>query len=764
MPALPPDLADALTGRYRLDGELGRGGMATVYLAHDVRHDRPVALKVLDAGTGSEEEARRFDVEVRTTARLNHPHILPLFEAGRAGRHRFYAMPVVDGESLADRLKREGRLPVAEAVGCVASIARALGHAHGEGVIHRDVKPANILVHRGQPVIADFGISRIADGSTRITATGHSVGTPHYMSPEQIGENVEPDGRADQYALACVAFELIGGTPPFPGTSARAVITAHLVTDPPALADVVPEAADLDTVLTRALAKQPEDRYPTMEAFATALESAWSTAVEARRAAEARGAEDGADDGGDSTPGLVVMPFANLSPDPDNEYFSDGLTEEVIADLSQLRGLRVISRTSALRLKNDERDLRELAEALDVRYVLEGGVRKAGDQLRITARLLDAQHDDHLWSERFAGTVEEIFEIQERVARATVEALSVRISPAEDKALSDRPIADPRAYESYLRARYEAWRFSPESLDRARRYIQHAIDLVGDNDLLWVTLGHILVMYVQSGGDTDPGTLVRVDEIADRVEALKPGSPRASWLRAFAAFQRGHAAEALHHGTAAWEGEPDDPDVLVLLGYVNANVGRTKVARGLVEQAVRLDPLTPITRLLPGFVAVFDGRPEDGVQPYREAWELDPESPFTAAFYGWALVHAGRHEDAIEVLEAVASRPDAGPFQSWTASLIHGLRGERDAAAAAITPAFVGAGRTTTMFARALADCWALAGEPEAALEWLEESVRGGLLNARYIAEYDPFLASLRPDPRFREFVRRVAARAAVLP
>ena len=762
MTPIPPELASALGERYRLDGTLGRGGMATVYLAHDLRHDRPVALKVLDPGSGSDEEARRFDVEVRTTARLNHPHILPLFEAGRAGRHRFYAMPVVDGESLAERLKREGRLPLDEAVEWVGSIARALGHAHGEGVIHRDVKPANILVHRGQPVVADFGISRITDGSTRITATGHAVGTPHYMSPEQIGEDVEPDGRTDQYALACVAFELIAGSPPFPGTSARAVITAHLVKDAPSLADSVPDAAPLEAVLTRALAKRPEDRYPTMEVFAEALESAWSAAAETRKGAVARGA--GPEAASEATRGLVVMPFANLSPDPDNEYFSDGLTEEVIADLSQLRGLRVISRTSAMRLKNDERDLRELSRALDVRYVLEGGVRKAGDRLRITARLLDAEQDDHLWSERFAGTVDEIFEIQEQVARAIVEALSLQLSPAEDEALSDRPIADPRAYESYLRARYEAWRFSPTSLDRARRYIQSAIELEGDNALLWATLGHIRVMYVQSGGDTDPETLVHLGEAAAKVEALSPGSGRASWLRAFVAFQRGDMAAALVHGRAAHEADPDDPDVLVLFAYVNAHVGRTDVARPLVERAARLDPLTPVTRLLPGFVAVFDGRPEDGIQPYREAWELDPDAPFTAVFYGWALAHANRNEDAIEVLAGVAARPDAGPFQSWAASLIHGLRGEREAARAAITPAFMGAGRTTTMFSRALADCWALAGDADQAMEWLEQSVTGGLLNARYIAEYDVFLAPLRGDPRFTALAERVSKTAAALP
>lgn len=753
MMPIPPDLADALRDRYRLDGELGRGGMATVYRARDLRHHRDVALKVHRSGRLDDDEERRFAGEVRATARLNHPNILPLFEAGQAGRYRYYAMPVVEGVSMDGRIAADGRVPVGEAVELVAAVARGLAYAHSQGIVHRDVKPANVLVHHGLPVIADFGISRLIDGSTRLTAAGESVGTPHYMSPEQIDDQCDVDGRADQYALACVAFELITGSPPFSSSSARGVMTAHLVRDPPSIGDLVPEAQPLDEVLSRALAKEPDERYPGIDVFAEALEEAWSDAATGPVAAS-----------DDDPPGLVVMPFANLSPDPDNEYFSDGLTEEVISDLSQLRGLRVISRTSSLRLKDDDRDLGTISRALGVRYVLEGGVRKAGDQLRITARLLDAEHDDHLWSERFSGAVDEIFEIQERVARSTVAALRVRLSSAEDQALSARPITDPRAYESYLRARYEAWRFSPESLERAKRHIEAALALVGDNELLWATLGHIRLMYVESGGDTDPSTLERIDEIAERMEALNPGSARGHWLRAFAATQRGRMAGALHHGTAALRGSPDDPDVLTLMVYVHANVGRMERARALAERAVPLDPLTPVTRLMPGFVGVFDGRFEAGIAPYREAWELDGGSPFTTVFYGWALAHAGHVDEAVRVMSELGAEPGAGPFHAWAGSLAHGLRGNAEAARRAITPAFEGAGQTTAMFARGLADCWALAGEADAALHWLERAVEGGLLNARYVADHDLFLKSLRGDPRFQALVRRMEEAAADLP
>lgn len=751
MTEIPPELRETLQGRYDVVGELGRGGMATVYRAVDLRHQRDVAIKVLHAALGREEDVQRFEREVTTTARLNHPHILPLFEAGRAGPMLFYVMPVVEGDTLRTRIEHEGAIEIGEAVSLAVHVARALGHAHSEAVVHRDVKPANILMHGGQPVIADFGISRLLDASTRLTADGHSVGTPHYMSPEQVDASVEPDGRADQYALACVLFEMLTSTPPFPGQSARAVITAHLVQPAPRLTDRSPSFAALDRVVTRALAKEPGDRYPDMEAFAGAL----SEAIAPAHPAAPRD---------DAPPGLLVLPFANLSPDPDNEYFSDGLTEEVISDLSQIAGLRVISRTSAIRLKNDPRDLRTIASDLDVRYLLEGGVRKAGDALRITARLIDASDDGHLWSERFSGRIDDVFEIQENVSRAVVAALRLRLSPAEDRALSDRPIADPRAYESFLRARYEAWRFSPEGLERATRFIETALELVGDNALLWATLGHIRAMYLESGLDSGPEAHRRLEEITDKVSRLDPDSVRGHWLRTFNALQKGDLAGALTAGAQAERADPDDPDTLVLLAYVFANAGRTARAREVVERAVQLDPLTPVTRLLPGFVATLDGRFADAIEPYRVARTLDPDSPFTAVFYGWALAHAGEVPAALQQLDAGAAQAGEGPFAEWARALACGLRGEPRAAARAIGPAFASAAQGNTMFARGLADCLALAGKPDAALDALERAVDLGLLNRRYIAEYDPFLESIRSHPGFALVLEAVDRALAALP
>ncbi len=762
MSQAPEALNAALREHYVLERELGRGGMATVYLARDLRHDRPVAVKVMDAELSKEIGSRRFAQEVRTTAQLNHPHILPLFDSGEAAGHLYYVMPVVEGESLEERLARDRSLPADEAARIVAGAARALAHAHDRGVVHRDVKPGNILLHHGEPVVADFGISLVTGSETRLTRDGTWVGTPHYMSPEQVGGEVELDGRTDQYALGCLLYEMIRGEPPFPRSSPVAVLTAHLVDEPPSLPGSDPLVQGLDKIIRRALSKDREDRYPTLQAFVDELARVLAES-EATRSAAGFGAHDGSLEA-EAPPGLVVLPFDNLSPDPDNEYFSDGLTEEVIADLSQIQALRVISRTSAMRLKATDKDIATIARELRVQYVLEGGVRKAGDRLRITARLIDARSDEHLWSERFSGTVEDVFEIQEQVARAIAEALRVRISPAEEEALSRRPIADPRAYESYLRARYEAWRFSAEGLERATRFIETALEIVGENELLLGTLGHITAMHVESGVANDPGTLARLSQVASRIFALNPDAPRGHWLEMFLAFQRGDMAAAIASGNAALAADPDDPDALILLAYVLANAGRTREASHILERAGELDPLTPVTQLLPGFVAVLEGRYEDALEPYRRAWEMDPESPFTGVFYGWALGYARRLDQAVPFLDRVADQIGGGPFASWARSLARALEGDAAGVAEAVTSDFEQAGRGAQTFARAVSDSWALVGDADRALEWLGRAVELGLINEAFLQEHAWFLDPVRDDPRFDALMDRVRERVAALP
>jgi serine/threonine-protein kinase len=329
-------LKTALADRYTIEREIGSGGMATVFLAEDCKHHRQVAIKVLRPDLSAVLGANRFLNEITVTANLQHPHILPLHDSGEADSLLYYVMPYVEGESLRQRLNREKQLPIEDALRITAQIAEALESAHRQGVVHRDIKPENVLMREGHAVVADFGIALAvtAAGGERLTGTGLPLGTPNYMSPEQVAGEREIDSRSDVYSLACVLYEMLAGDPPFTASTLRAVLLKHVSEPAPAIDAVrsgVPQP--VAAAISRALGKAPADRFESAKAFAEAL---FAAAKEAEPEIKS----------------IVVLPFENLSPDPDNAFFADGLTEELIAELSELRQLRVISRTSAMQFKD----------------------------------------------------------------------------------------------------------------------------------------------------------------------------------------------------------------------------------------------------------------------------------------------------------------------------------------------------------------------------------------------------------------------------
>jgi serine/threonine-protein kinase len=390
---LQEQLREGLKGRYTLDRELGQGGMAVVFLAQDLRHGRNVALKVLRPEISADIGAERFLREIRMAAGLTHPHILPVYDSGEADGLLFYVMPNMEGRSLRELMDREKQLSIPDALRIAGEVASALDYAHRQKVLHRDVKPENILLHENNAMVADFGIGKAISGAGSITRTGMSLGTPAYMSPEQVSGEANIDGRSDLYSLACVLYEMLCGEPPFTGPTAQAIIAKRFIAPIPQVkvGRDVPES--LDAAVTRALARTPVDRFPTVAEFGSALlniarEGTHRTPPETQKPAAAIKA-------------IAVLPFANMSADPENEYFSDGMTEEIINALAKVPGLQVASRSSCFVFKGKQVDIREAGLRLGVGSVLEGSVRKIGNKIRITAHLVNVDNVYHLLSETF---------------------------------------------------------------------------------------------------------------------------------------------------------------------------------------------------------------------------------------------------------------------------------------------------------------------------------------------------------------------------
>ena len=419
MSAVPEQLRAAVAERYRIEEEIGRGGMASVYLAEDLRHGRKVAIKVLLPTPGHSYEPQRFLREIRIAARLSHPQILPVHDSGECDGLLYFVMPYAGCESLRDRLHREGQLPIDAALRITRAVGTALDYAHRHHVIHRDIKPENILLQEGEPVVADFGVatamSAAGGDNVYITDRGFAVGTPAYMSPEQASAERDLDGRSDLYSLACVLYEMLAGQPPFAGSGARATMARHAIEPPVPIRSLRPTVPlGVELALQRAMAKSPSDRFATMAEFCDALLAPAPTATPMIGATDQRS--------------IAVLPFVNSSADPENEYFSDGMTDELITALSKVEGLHVASRTSVFALKSLREDVRTLGSRLNVATVLDGTVRKSGNRIRITVQLSRVSDGRLLWSERYDREMSDVFAIQDEIAGTIVRTLRATLA------------------------------------------------------------------------------------------------------------------------------------------------------------------------------------------------------------------------------------------------------------------------------------------------------------------------------------------------
>jgi eukaryotic-like serine/threonine-protein kinase len=750
-------LEEWLGDTYAVERELGGGGMSHVFLARERALGRRVVVKMLPPDSLAGVNAERFRREIQLTARLQHPHIVPILSTGEVDGIPFYTMPFEEGDSLRVRLARTGALPIPEAVSILRDVARALEYAHERGVVHRDIKPENILLVGGTAAVADFGVakalatSRAADDAVTLTEVGFAIGTPQYMAPEQAAADSAVDHRADLYAFGCVAYEVLTGEPPFQGPPA-AQIRAHLITEPAPVGSKragVPEG--LAALIARCLEKDPDRRPGSARELIAALDDAVSDA------AEHRTAERRADASGLYT--IAVLPFANLSPDADNEYLADGLTDELITDLSMLKTLRVISRQSAMRLKGSDKDVRTIARELGTRYVLTGGVRKSGSGVRITAQLVDAHVDAQVWAEKFTGRLDEVLDMQERLSRQIVDALRLRLTPADARRMADRPIADARAYDLYLRARQQIWSFSGPALDRALQLIRQAQGIVGDSELLFAAEGMIYWQYVNVGlrpAATYDDYLGRAEACATRIFELNPDSSKGYSLRGAVRSNRADPAGAMRDFKRALALDPNDPEALLWLGYAYAVAGQIPVAVAFTERLLQVDPLTSINTCMRGMVAMFDGRYDDALRWTQRSVDVDPDNPTSRMVHALMLAANGRVEEAVTLLQPVARDTPDMAWAKLASAMAGALRGDRDEVRRVMTPELREAAWWDDLFCWWAADCFALVGDHEASLDFLERAVSLGIINHPFFAQYEPFLAGVRGDVRFGRLMERV--------
>jgi len=634
-------LREALAGRYRIERELGRGGMAVVFLAEDLKHRRRVAIKVLRPEVARSIGSGRFLREIEIAAQLSHPHILPLFDSGQAGRlgsgdeaFLFFVMPYVEGESLRDRLTREKLLPVDDALRIAREVADALAYAHRAGVVHRDIKPENILLQAGHPVVSDFGIASALQAAVGepLTDPGFAVGTPAYMSPEQsVGEAVDP--RSDVYSLGCVLYEMLAGDPPFTGSTAQAIQARKVVDTVPRLRTVreqVPEG--VERAIRTALARVPADRFASVAEFAAALAHGATARAPARS--------------------VAVLPFLNLSAVPDNEYFADGITEDVIAQLSKIRSLKVISRTSVMAFKKREQSLKDIGAMLSAATLLEGSVRRAGDRVRIVAQLIDAETDQHLWAETYDRKLDDIFAIQSDVALQIATALKAELSPDEQTRIHRGPTRDLQAYQLYLQGRHWFVRHTAEGLRQAVDYFKRAIAKDPEFALAHADLAQAYTELALASG----GGLFRPEEGFSMARqsvttalALDGMLAEAHCMLGFLHYVRDFdwgAAEAQF--LRALELSPNSADANDLYGRMLAALGRHDEALPYVTRAQELDPLSHRTDLAAALLRA--GRYEEALPAAEHAVALDPGYGRGHATLGWVYVKLGRVEEGLAEL------------------------------------------------------------------------------------------------------------------
>ena len=783
-------------GHYEIIEKVGEGGMGVVYKARDHKADRFVALKLLAATAEASTEATyRLEQEARALADLKHAHIAAIYGRGEFDGKPYLVFEYLPGGSLREkiqRLKAAGeKLPLDEVFRYGTEVGLGLAHAHRKGVVHRDVKPANVLLtEEGSAKVCDFGLALWLDAA-RVTGAGKTLGTAAYTSPEQA-QQLPVDHRSDIFSFGVLLYEITAGEPPFRGDHAAAVVYDLVNTPTPPLREARPDAPmGLDHIIQKATAKSPGERYRNMGELLMELREVWndpsqipSTSTKRHlpksgTAKHARGRSVGhkiavtaaavialigftalysSRQASETPPGnppavsvsLAVLPFENLSRNPEEDYLADGITETLITNLSKIPSLRVISRTSVMRYRNGGKTVREIAEELNVTRVVEGSVMPAGGQIRVTAQLIDASNEDHLWAESYQRDLADVLSLQQDVASAIAEAVQVQLASRQSLPRGQTAPVNPAAYAAWIRGRILAYQWTPEGVSGAIASFERAIEL--DADYAPAYAGLAMAYGFQSLLDQAPPgeSWPRAREAARKALDLDPTLADAHTVLGF--MQSSYdwdwsGAEGLYQ--RALNLNPGLVDAH--LGYAMtslAPVGRLDEALAHMQQAIELDPLSPAANMALGHLYLFRREEEQAIRQYHNTIDLD--STFPEARINLAFLYLLRSETAKAAAifpEALDSRPDLEVVS-------HLLAGRREDALNSLDR-LEQLSRVLYVSAVDLAVLNLIVGRNQQALDWLEQGFQDRATDMMFL-KVSPVYDSIRAEPRFQELLAKI--------
>ncbi len=725
---------------YRILEKLGEGGMGVVYKAEDTKLKRTVALKFLPKGLeANEPERARFLQEAQAASALNHPNICNIHSLGEHKGQQFIDMEYLDGVTLRSKMRDAG-CKMQDVISYAIQIGEALQEAHSHGIVHRDVKPENIMVNKKNQIkVMDFGLAKLK-GSLKLTKTSSTVGTIAYMAPEQI-QGGEVDVRSDIFSFGIVLFEMLTGRLPFHGEHEAAMIYSICNEEPEPISSFRTDVPySINSIILKALQKEPSSRYQTT-----------SKIIQELKESLLRSATISKDE-----MSIAVLPFENMSSDPDQEYFSDGLTEEVISDLSKVNSLRVISRSSIMTFKGTKKKIPEISRELNVQYILEGSVRKSGTNLRITAQLIDATSDAHLWAEKYSGTLEDVFDIQEKVSRSIVDALKITLTPKENKIITERPIPDVHAHEYYLRATYEIWKYSSEGLNNALRYLENAHEIVGENALLNAAISYVYFSFVNAGIKVEDLYIDKARHYAEKALNLDPESSIAHMVVGLLDAWQKSTKIGIGHLKRSLASDPNNYETLLWLCAFTAHMGRYDACERYLSRANRIDPFNPMNFVGSVLLHIFQGQYDRAMETLDKHRQAMGQSVVIHYFYGMVFSYTNRLEEAFMAFDQMLKIEPDSIFCICGQMLKHSLKGSKSEALQLYTPRLETWAKRDFGYSNTLAEIFSVLDQKEEALNWLENAVNRGMINYHFFNEIDPLFKNIKGEERFKKLMVRV--------